>query len=107
GGSNVGDIKEFFWKWRRHHQPKHQDSLARWEHNLTLPNKPGMNSLGIFGATVTDDLDALGDNLVRFHDFDARSMGGMGGAPGGSRSGRWGTARGSARAKPTWSPARI
>ena len=22
GGSNVPDIKEFFWKWRRHHQPQ-------------------------------------------------------------------------------------
>ena len=28
GGSNVGDIREFFWKWRRHHNP-------RTEHNLT------------------------------------------------------------------------
>src|SRR5205807_8204046 len=61
GGSNIGDIKEFFWKWRRHHQPQQQDSLARWEHNLTLPNKPGMSFIGVFGATSAEELDALGD----------------------------------------------
>ena len=29
GGSNVGDIKEFFWKWRRHHHPQTENSLQR------------------------------------------------------------------------------
>ena len=28
GGSNVPDIKEFFWKWRRHHQPHQESSLT-------------------------------------------------------------------------------
>ncbi|MDX1944097.1 MAG: MG2 domain-containing protein [Pirellulaceae bacterium] len=61
GGSNVGDIKEFFWKWRRQHNPSHQDSLARWSGNMTLPNKPGMNFLGVFGVSVADELAALED----------------------------------------------
>src|SRR5687767_14599913 len=43
GGSNVGDIKSFFWQWRRHHHPQHQDSLNRRSQNLTLPGKTGMS----------------------------------------------------------------
>lgn len=62
GGSNIGDIKEFFWKWRRHHNPSHQDSLAKWSYNLTLPNKVAMAFLGMFGQSVADDLDSLQDN---------------------------------------------
>ena len=30
GGSNVPEIKEFFWKWRRHHHPQTESSLGRW-----------------------------------------------------------------------------
>ena len=29
GGSNVPDIKEFFWKWRRSHYPQTENSLNR------------------------------------------------------------------------------
>ena len=66
GGSNVPDIKEFFWKWRRHHQPQHQDSLAKYSHNITLPNKIGMGFLGVFGQTVAEEMDAaLGQALGR------------------------------------------
>src|SRR5436190_4901624 len=60
GGSNVGDIKQFFWQWRRHHQPQQQDSLAKWSQNLTLPKKPGMGFIGVFGASVADEMDAEG-----------------------------------------------
>lgn len=56
GGSNVPDIREFFWKWRRHHHPQSQDSLARYSQNMTLPNKPGMSFLGIYGASVADEM---------------------------------------------------
>ena len=33
GGSNVPEIKSFFWKWRRHHQPQTETSvnqIANW-----------------------------------------------------------------------------
>ena len=30
GGSNVPEIKEFFWKWRRSHHPQTESSLDRW-----------------------------------------------------------------------------
>ena len=38
GGSNVPEIKEFFWKWRRQHHPQTETSLGRWFRNLVAPN---------------------------------------------------------------------
>ncbi len=55
GGSNVGDIKEFFWKWRRHHQPAQETNLQRYFANMNLPNRPGMNFLGVFGRSVVEE----------------------------------------------------
>ena len=34
GGSNVPEIKAFFWSWKTHHQPQTESSLNRWFHNL-------------------------------------------------------------------------
>ncbi|MDR1959945.1 MAG: alpha-2-macroglobulin [Planctomycetaceae bacterium] len=48
GGSNVGDIREFFWKWRRTHHPSTQSNLERYFHNITPPDSPGMETFGIF-----------------------------------------------------------
>jgi uncharacterized protein YfaS (alpha-2-macroglobulin family) len=59
GGSNVPDIKEFFWKWRRHHQPQTTHSLGEVSTNLAPPNKPSMDYLGIFGSTAADEMDAV------------------------------------------------
>ncbi|TWT29969.1 alpha-2-macroglobulin family protein [Blastopirellula retiformator] len=56
GGSNVGDIREFFWKWRRHHHPSTSDSLSKASYNLNPPDKPGMGFLGVFGHSVADEL---------------------------------------------------
>ena len=55
GGSNVADIKEFFWKWRRHHQPAQQTSLERYIANLPGRDQKSMNFLGIFGNTVAEE----------------------------------------------------
>lgn len=58
GGSNVPEIKEFFWKWRRRHNPQHEDSLSsQYSYNMTLKDKPGMSFLGVFGAGVADELE--------------------------------------------------
>src|SRR4029079_16556927 len=83
-GSNVGDIKEFFWKWRRHHQPQQQDSLQS-SYNLALPNKPEMQSIGIFGAGVADELNekAEGAGLISQVHFGFNAPLG---APGGARA---------------------
>ena len=42
GGSNVPEIKEFFWKWRRNHYPQTESSLDRWFGNLVKPSEIGM-----------------------------------------------------------------
>ena len=55
GGSNVPEIKEFFWKWRRQHNPSQATSLARSFGNLTLPGHEAMAFIGVFGATVADE----------------------------------------------------
>ncbi|MCB9941131.1 MAG: alpha-2-macroglobulin [Planctomycetaceae bacterium] len=69
GGSNVGDIKEFFWKWRRHHQPTQQTSLERYIANMPGRDQKSMNFLGIFGDTVADEEGAV---LLNKHKSDSR-----------------------------------
>ena len=49
GGSNVPEIKEFFWKWRRQHNSSTESSLAHWFGNLLKQNEIGMFFLGVFG----------------------------------------------------------
>ncbi|MEN6557330.1 MAG: MG2 domain-containing protein [Thermoguttaceae bacterium] len=55
GGSNVPDIRAFFWKWRRTHHPTMENSLQRWFQNLVPPKTIGMGNLGVFGGSVADD----------------------------------------------------
>ena len=59
GGSNVPEIKAFFWKWRRNHHPQSETNLGRSSWNLVPPNTLGMNDIGIFGATSADELGAV------------------------------------------------
>jgi len=54
GGSNVPDIREFFWKWRRDHSPESTDNLARVFGELLKPNETGMQNLGAFGHLVQE-----------------------------------------------------
>ncbi|WP_254506665.1 alpha-2-macroglobulin family protein [Anatilimnocola floriformis] len=84
GGSNVPDIKEFFWKWRRHHNPQTEESLARHSYNMSLPNKPGMEFLGVFGASVADEMEQ--DEAVALG--DGKFEGGFGGGRGGMLANR-------------------
>jgi len=55
GGSNVPEIKEFFWKWRRTHQPMTEHNLAILSANLGPKGKEIMQALGVFGEQVADD----------------------------------------------------
>jgi len=67
GGSNVPDIKEFFWRWRRYHEPAGETNLARWSLNLIPPKTEGMNDIGLFGGSVPEEMDELlEDNDDRF-----------------------------------------
>jgi uncharacterized protein YfaS (alpha-2-macroglobulin family) len=73
GGSNVGDIKSFFWKWRRQHNESTLSNLGRWFANLARKGERGMGNLGAFGHLLADDMvDYDGDGM-------AMSSGGVGG----------------------------
>ncbi len=73
GGSNVGDIKAFFWKWQRTHYPQNETNLMRQFGNLVPPKQQGMNNLGIFGETLVDD-DGSSTNTTA--DFAGRGFAG-------------------------------
>ncbi len=60
GGSNVPEIKAFFWKWRRNHHPQVESSLGRGAGPMTDPGKRGMQSLGAFGHLVGEGNEDLG-----------------------------------------------
>ena len=69
GGSNVADIREFFWKWRRRHRPRGETNLERYSSPLVKSNKQSMQSLGIFGDTVVDEVS--GDDISGRYDLNA------------------------------------
>jgi uncharacterized protein YfaS (alpha-2-macroglobulin family) len=54
GGSNVPEIKEFFWKWRRSHTPITYSSADRESMPVTPPKSQTMGNLGLFGESVAD-----------------------------------------------------
>lgn len=71
-GSNVPEIKSFFWKWRRTHRTATESSLDRVGVNLVTSDVPNMLPIGIFGATVADDEEggrAGKDGLLRTSEF--------------------------------------
>ncbi|MFG0295344.1 MAG: alpha-2-macroglobulin, partial [Maioricimonas sp. JB045] len=81
GGSNVQEIREFFWKWRRHHNPQSEDNLSRWFSNLLKQGETGMQDLGVFGGMVADEgiaekADASGNQGVPVSRFSTRARGG-------------------------------
>ncbi|MGA2797328.1 MAG: MG2 domain-containing protein [Thermoguttaceae bacterium] len=85
GGSNVPDIKEFFWKWRRSHYPNNnENSLARWFASFVRPNAKTMADLGIFGGTVAEEMDELSrsDTSVVQQRIMTGQAGGFGGGNG-------------------------
>ncbi|MFH2002010.1 MAG: MG2 domain-containing protein [Planctomycetota bacterium] len=79
GGSNVPEIRSFFWKWQRQHHPNQETSLDRGFGYRTLFTQPAMENLGVFGFLVADDeLDAVG--YATGMGMQPREGGGPGGA---------------------------
>jgi uncharacterized protein YfaS (alpha-2-macroglobulin family) len=78
GGSNVPEIKEFFWKWRRSHNPATESNLGGYFGNIVPRNALPMNDLGVFGGSVAEDPNAPAAN-----DADEGGQGGPGGMGGG------------------------
>lgn len=60
GGSNVPDIRAFFWGWRRHHQPQRETNLDLACDNLVADPKDVMNDLGIFGNEAVWESEEFG-----------------------------------------------
>ena len=60
GGSNVGDIREFFWKWRRHHNPTTEHNLMRRFGNIVSKGKEGMGLIGAFGNVAEETRSRFG-----------------------------------------------
>jgi uncharacterized protein YfaS (alpha-2-macroglobulin family) len=60
GGSNVPEIKAFFWSWRRNHYPSTEASLNHHEGNVLRNGEIGMSNLGVFGEMVADVPNAKG-----------------------------------------------
>jgi len=82
GGSNVGDIKEFFWKWRRHHNPRTEENLSRHFGNLYPKGTTGMANLGVFGESVATEMDGLLHGQQKGRGIQAGRGGGIGGGGG-------------------------
>ncbi len=66
GGSNVPEIREFFWKWRRQHHPRHESNLGWTTWNILKPNEIGMSTLGAFGEVgLMEDRFAGNQGVLR------------------------------------------
>ncbi|QDU46069.1 MG2 domain protein [Symmachiella dynata] len=74
GGSNVPEIKAFFWKWRRRHTPQTESNLTRYFGNMLKPKEVAMQFLGAFGATVVDE---LADSAMTKRGGDVRARVGL------------------------------
>ncbi|MBX9788870.1 MAG: alpha-2-macroglobulin [Pirellulales bacterium] len=81
GGSNVPDIKEFFWNWRRTHYPQGESDLSRFGYNIPPKGKPAMQNLGVFGGNVAEETDGAMYANGRIMTKNRR-QGGMGGVAG-------------------------
>ncbi len=60
GGSNVPDIKEFFWKWQRSHYASLESSLQQQGYPVYKKDETTMQSLGAFGASLADEEAVFG-----------------------------------------------
>ncbi|MCS6976320.1 MAG: MG2 domain-containing protein [Gemmatales bacterium] len=90
GGSNVPEIKAFFWQWRRHHQPATASNIQHFWQLLRQHEIP-MQTLGIFGESIVEELaesDAITGKpgarreVMLFADKGGGFGGGLGGGPG-------------------------
>ncbi len=54
GGSQVAQIRDFFWKWRRSHRPQSTSNLQRYSAVQIPPDQQAMQDLGMFGRDVAD-----------------------------------------------------
>jgi len=83
-GSNVPEIRSFFWKWRRHHQPQTESNLARRFYNLLKKEEIPMRHIGVFGHLMPQDVDdreSTGKAMMEAESSDRSDMTPMAVAP--------------------------
>ncbi len=78
GGSQIGDIREFFWGWKRSHEPSSSNTFRAMELGLLRD--------GESGASVFGTADVYFDNLSS---ADGASFGAMTGGAGGNGANRY------------------
>jgi uncharacterized protein YfaS (alpha-2-macroglobulin family) len=54
GGSNVGDIRKYFWQWRRAHYVSQTTSDQKYSGQVLKNGETGMGYLGVFGYMLVD-----------------------------------------------------
>lgn len=55
GPSSIPNIKEYFWKWTRHHTPSIIHNLIKVFRNIVPKGQPHMRGIGSFGSDLADD----------------------------------------------------
>ncbi|MEW4487181.1 MG2 domain-containing protein [Thalassoglobus sp. JC818] len=75
GGSNVTEIREFFWKWKRNHYPNSEHNLSKYFGLLTKSGEILMGNIGIFGGEVADT-DKLAKRKLELADGAPQGRGG-------------------------------
>lgn len=87
GGSNVGEIRDFFWKWRRSHNTHTESSAGRWFMPLFKGGEHPMQQLGAFGDLAEMEFagrkDGVEKELRVLSKSKTQRRSGMGGGPGG------------------------
>ncbi|OGV64485.1 MAG: alpha-2-macroglobulin [Lentisphaerae bacterium RIFOXYB12_FULL_65_16] len=86
GGSNVPEIKAFFWKWRRNHHAQQETNLDPYSQNVLKERERGMRPVGVFGDNA--DMEGAAEETT---------FGGPGGGRGGF-GGKGGARLGAVRA---------
>jgi len=54
GGSNVPEIRGFFWKWRRRHSPRTESNVDGFFQPYFSPGDSSMRTIGVFGGLITE-----------------------------------------------------
>ncbi|MCA9041614.1 MAG: alpha-2-macroglobulin, partial [Planctomycetaceae bacterium] len=60
GGSSIGDIKKFFWDFKRHHYTSTSSSWNHYSYSLYKRDEERMQQLGTFGGIMQADMFATG-----------------------------------------------
>ncbi len=76
GGTNISEIRAFFWKWKRHHNPRQTTNLNRNFYNLLAKREIGMSFIGIFGHLMVER--SYGHRYQFYMPFHENGGGGFG-----------------------------